>query len=202
MSGPQAPLEHNIVNSIALSLLALSRTRPHRTDVAEIHLQQLRNDKMKNIIRIALAIVCIFCFSSLSASGATIDSLSVKPVNPEAEAITIYEVNFVLSDTLPSDAVITVTFPDGFDLSRVKLAGSSTINGGFKVSVEDSVVTITRTGLGREIPPGQKVEIKFGNVKNPTVPKVGYPISTSIWNRSGKRIAEEQISNVTIEPKS
>jgi len=123
---------------------------------------------MKNVIRIALAIVCIFCFSSLSASGATIDSLSVKPVNPEAEAITIYEViNFVLSDTLPSDAVITVTFPDGFDLSRVKLAGSSTINGGFKVSVDGQRVAIKRSGLGRPILPGENVEVKFANVRNP-----------------------------------
>ena len=135
--------------------------------MGEIHLQQLRNDKMKNVIRIALAIVCIFCFSSLSASGATIDSLSVKPVNPEAEAITIYEVSFVLSDTLPSDAVIMVTFPDGFDLSRVKLAGSSTINGGFKVSVDGQRVAIKRSGLGRPILPGESVEVKFANVRNP-----------------------------------
>ena len=135
--------------------------------MGEIHLQQLRNDKMKNVIRIALAIGCIFCFSSLSASGATIDSLSVKPVNPEAEAITIYEVSFVLSDTLPSDAVIMVTFPDGFDLSRVKLAGSSTINGGFKVSVDGQRVAIKRSGLGRPILPGENVEVKFANVRNP-----------------------------------
>ena len=135
--------------------------------MGEIHLQQLRNDKMKNVIRIALAIGCIFCFSSLSASGATIDSLSVKPVNPEAEAITIYEVSFVLSDTLSSDAVIMVTFPDGFDLSRVKLAGSSTINGGFKVSVDGQRAAIKRSGLGRPILPGENVEVKFANVRNP-----------------------------------
>jgi len=120
---------------------------------------------MKNVTRIIVAIACIFCLSS--PSRAVIDSLSVKPIDPEAGEVSIYQVSFVLSDTLPSDAVIIVTFPEGFDLSRVKVAGSSTINGGFKVSVDGQRVAIKRSGLGRPIPPGESVDVKFANVINP-----------------------------------
>ncbi|RKY90591.1 hypothetical protein DRQ15_07065 [candidate division KSB1 bacterium] len=52
-------------------------------------------------------------------------------------------------------------------MSRVKLAGSSTINGGFKVSVDGQRVAIKRSGLGRPILPGENVEVKFANVRNP-----------------------------------
>lgn len=120
---------------------------------------------MKNVIRTILTIACIFCLSSLS--WAAIDSLSVNPIDPEAGELSIYQVSFVLSDTLPSDAVIMITFPGDFDLPRVKLAGSSTINGGFKVSVDGQRVVLKRSGLGRPIPPGERVDVKFANVINP-----------------------------------
>ncbi len=103
----------------------------------------------------------------LSSSLRAQDSLTVTPSSLEAGKASIYELSFVTTDTLNADGQISVTFPQGIDLSDLKIASSITINGGFKVRVEDQKVFLTRTGLGRVILPNEKVSIKFGIVKNP-----------------------------------
>ena len=111
-----------------------------------------------------VTVILLFVLSSF-ASGQ--DSLRVTPSNLEAGSPSIYELSFVTTDTLNADGQISVTFPQGIDLSDLKIASSITINGGFKVRVEEQQVFLTRTGLGRVILPNEKVAIKFGIVRNP-----------------------------------
>ena len=103
----------------------------------------------------------------LSSSLRAQDSLTVTPSRLEAGKASIYELSFVTTDTLNADGQISVTFPQGIDLSDLKIASSITINGGFKVRVAGQQVFLTRTGLGRVILPSEKVAIKFGIVRNP-----------------------------------
>ena len=104
---------------------------------------------------------------ALSSSLRGQDSLTVRPSSLEAGKASIYELSFVTTDTLNANGQISITFPQGMDLSDLKIASSITINGGFKVRVEGQKVFLTRTGLGRVILPNEKVDIKFGIVRNP-----------------------------------
>jgi hypothetical protein len=95
------------------------------------------------------------------------DSLAVKALRAEPGKPSLYEVSFVTSDSLATNAAIVVTFPREFDLSQLEIAGSSTINGGFTLERKGQEVRLRRTGLGAKIPPGKKVSIQFGLIGNP-----------------------------------
>jgi len=72
------------------------------------------------------------------------------------------------------------------------IAGSTTINGGFYLSVEKQVVIIKRSGLGREIPANEKVDVKFAIVKNPREPRDGYEIVVEILDETEKSIVKQE----------
>ena len=71
------------------------------------------------------------------------------------------------------------------------IAGSTTINGGFVINVDQQVVTMRRSGLGREIPANEKVDIKFAIVKNPKQASDNYDIKVEILGEDGKSILKE-----------
>ncbi|MFQ5707240.1 MAG: hypothetical protein ACE5HO_07300, partial [bacterium] len=110
------------------------------------------------------------------AFGAPADSVQVNPLNPKAGATSIYQISFVAADTLFPNGSLTLTFPQAFDLSGVRLANSTTINGGFRVKVQGQQVILIRTGLGRMISPNERVEVKFANVKNPQDTQKAYSV--------------------------
>lgn len=112
-------------------------------------------------------VLAAFVTLALASGLMAQDSLKVNALNPAAGATSIYQVSFVTADTLYPDAQITLTFPEAFDLSKVVMANSTSINGGFKVEVNQNSVVLRRTGLGRPIMPGEAVEVKFANVVNP-----------------------------------
>lgn len=127
----------------------------------------------------------------LHGAAVSQEQLEVKAMFPEANAITIYKLQFILADTLNTDSHIKIVFPADFDLTKVKMAGSSTINGGFKVTVDDSTVILKRSGLGNVISPGKKVDVKFANVKNPPTPDKLYNIKVEILNGNVKLIEKK-----------
>lgn len=95
------------------------------------------------------------------------DSLTVQALRAQPGKPSLYELRFVTTDTLARDAEIVVTFPRAFDLSQLEIAGSSQINGGFKLERKGQEVHLRRTGLGERIPPGRKVALQLGLVVNP-----------------------------------
>lgn len=96
------------------------------------------------------------------------DSLRLEALKAEAGKPSIYMLSFTTRDTLPADAVFELTFPPEFELSQLEVAGSRTMNGGIKLTKDRQKVLLKRTGLGRAVPPGKKVSLKFGLIRNPS----------------------------------
>jgi hypothetical protein len=103
--------------------------------------------------------------NAANASGR--DSLTVQALRAQPGKPSLYELRFVTTDTLARDAEIVVTFPPAFDLSQLEIAGSSQINGGFKLERKGQEVRLRRSGLGEKIPPGRKMSLQLGLVVNP-----------------------------------
>ena len=66
------------------------------------------------------------------------------------------------------DAELQLTIPADFDLTELEISGSKDINGGLRLSKNDRQVTVRRSGLGDAIPPGRRVSLKLGLIRNPT----------------------------------
>lgn len=153
----------------------------------------------KNISCGIIFVVLMFYWKVPGAVGGSIDSLSIKLTNPVAGAGSLCELSFVFTDTLSPGAIFVVTFPQGFDVSGVQIAGSRTINGGFFVLVAGQKVTIRRQGLGRFILPGEKLDLLFSTVVNPSATG-NYSITVEIHDDSGGRIGgptEKQVSIIS-----
>jgi len=106
--------------------------------------------------------------STVAAQLPSRDSLAVKALRAAPGKASLYEVSFVTMDSLAANATIVISFPKAFDLSRLEIAGSSTINGGFTLARNGQDVQVRRTGLGAKISPGKKVSIQLGLIGNPT----------------------------------
>lgn len=139
--------------------------------------------------------------AAIRPTRAASDTLRVRAIQPEASAISIYEVSFTLSQPLPADGSLILTFPQPFDLSRVVMAGSSTINGGFHVAVEGQRVILKRSGLGRVIPANTKVDVKFANVKNPLEAREDYAVRVEVLNGRQERIKAFEKTPVAVKAK-
>ncbi len=80
---------------------------------------------------------------------------------------------FEISDPLPADGKIVITFPSGFLLN----SGSETLmgddgasfNGSTKVSTSGQIVTITRDGRGDSVDADTVVKLMLTSIKNPPV---------------------------------
>ena len=120
------------------------------------------------------------------------DSITIKPRHANVNASSIYEITFSIGQEISSNAKIIITFPDAFNLSDVLIAGSTTINGGFKVMVESSKVILQRSGLGRTIAPNEKVNVKFANIRNPSEPADNYKIIVEIIDEKNITIINKE----------
>lgn len=141
--------------------------------------------------------ILLFTFLTLFISvnivwGVPTDTVKVIAKNTDIAANSIYEVYFSIAQEIPPKAIIVITFPESFDLSGVKVAGSTTINGGFEVYVEDLKVILQRSGLGRIIKPYEKVNVRFANVRNPSNPNENYKINVKIKNENEITILEKE----------
>ncbi len=139
-----------------------------------------------------LLILILVPLANNSALATPADTIEVIARHPESGKSSIYQLNFVLSKSIPPKAIIRVTFPDEFDLSDLMIAGSTTINGGVDLNVEGQVVTMRRSGLGRKIPANEKVDVKFAIVKNPEQPAENYKIIIEILDNGEKTILTQE----------
>ncbi len=143
-----------------------------------------------------LLIIFIFVFNGM---GAAQDVLEIKPTFEQVKALTIYEVKLKCSQPLPADAKFQFTFPAAMDLSKVRMAGSATINGGFKTQAKDNQVIIKRSGLGDTIPAHTPVDLMFTSVINPE--EAGnFVIKGEIQTSDGKLLLNKQVT-ITIKEK-
>lgn len=137
--------------------------------------------KTKLIIFLTMCLIPIQILNALPA-----DSILIKPQNENAGKKSVYEISFSLDFAISKDASFIITFPGEFDLSGVLVAGSSTMNGGFKLSVDKNKVIIKRSGLGKIINPNESVDLRFANVKNPQTPADNYTIKIEVKNNDDK----------------
>ncbi|HEX9654281.1 MAG TPA: hypothetical protein VGA99_11270 [bacterium] len=135
--------------------------------------------KSFSAIFVGSVILSLVVVSLLPAQALT-DSVEVKALNTQASAASLYTLNFTLADTLYPDAGFEISFPPGFDVSKVTIAGSKAINGGFEVKVEGQKVLVTRKGRGAVKLPGEKVDVMFSTVTNPANPESNHKINVTI----------------------
>jgi RNase P/RNase MRP subunit p29 len=103
----------------------------------------------------------------------TLRNTNVLPSSLVAGAVGDVGATFEISDPLPADGKIVITFPSGFLLN----SGSETLmgddgasfNGATAVSASGQIVTITRDGRGDSVDAGTVVTLTLTNIKNPPV---------------------------------
>lgn len=158
------------------------------------------NKAWGNYIFLLNLIITMLAFLIQSAMALPADSVEVIAKHPESEASSIYVVKFAVAKPIPAKALFLVTFPPEFDLSDLLIAGSTTINGGFEVSVQKQVVIIKRSGLGKEVPANQKADLKFAIVKNPALPADDYKILVEILDGNESTIFKAEKSQKILHP--
>lgn len=149
-------------------------------------------------IPILLFVTIIYFFTSV-ASAAPTDTVNVIARHPESNAKSIYKIEFRIDNPISPTAILKVTFPAEFDLSELMIASSTTMNGGFDVEVNDQMLTLKRSGLGREIKPNEKVDVKFAIVKNPLKPADNYRITVEIMEDERSVLKQEKIHRILPE---
>lgn len=149
-------------------------------------------------IPILFFITIIYFFTSV-ASAAPADTVNVIARHPESSAKSIYKIEFRIEKPISPTAKLNVTFPAEFDLSELMIASSTTMNGGFDVEVNDQILTLKRSGLGREIKPNEKVDVKFAIVKNPLKPADNYRITVEIIEDERSVLKQEKIHRILPE---
>jgi hypothetical protein len=102
-----------------------------------------------------------------AARESAADSITIHALKAAPGKGSIYEIGFVTRDTLATDAEILLAFPPECDLSGLEIAGSSSIDGGWKLEKNGRNVTLRRTGLGHVVMPGRRAGVKLGLIKNP-----------------------------------
>lgn len=139
-----------------------------------------------------LLLINLIVATGSTSAAMPADTVAVMAKHPESGESSIYQISVVVSKPIPPDAIFRVTFPDEFDLSSLMIVGSTTMNGGFELTVNKQVVTIKRSGLGREVPANEKVDFKFAIVKNPARSADNYKLIVEILDREENTILTKE----------
>ena len=115
-------------------------------------------------------IVCLLLLPQ--APVFAVEKPNLAPQLSEITKTTLYEFSVTLQKPLLPTAALVFVFPEEFNLTYLRMAGSSQVNGGFDVMVSGRTVQIKRSGLGAEIPANTALTFLFGNIKNPSKPGV------------------------------
>ena len=116
--------------------------------------------------------ILLVSFKSFSSSGPVMGTSPLK-LFCRSRMVSTFPVKISLSPpwrrTLGATAVMLFVFPEEFNLTHLRMAGSPQINGGFDIVVSGRTVRIKRSGLGNEISPDTDISLLFGNIKNPSM---------------------------------
>ena len=135
---------------------------------------------------------------ALKVAAQEMPSVSVIPLNGKIGIHTLYEVKFTSPDTISQKARFSLTFPSEFDLSMVSLAGSKIMDGGFSVTVKDSILNISRNGEGKPAIPGSELDLLFSIVKNPDNADNDYFVLFRVLDFLGNTVLSTQSKAVEI----
>ena len=89
--------------------------------------------RITKLLIFALIVIINFIFL-INSFAVPIDTVTVIAKTPEAESRSVYQINFDISQVISPKAIIRITFPEQFDLSKLLVVGSNTINGGFSIN--------------------------------------------------------------------
>lgn len=92
-------------------------------------------------------------------SGLTVTASSLNGQTPA-----VYHFSFIVEREISPRAVLGIVFPAGFDLTQVKMADSRILNGGMQVTVNSDTVWAIRSGLGKVIASGTRVDLLLAAV--------------------------------------
>lgn len=109
----------------------------------------------------------LLVYSPFASSQTTAPGMHLRARHAEASKPSVYELTFTAQETITPEAEFVLEFPPDFDLSRVKIASSDEMKGGFTVTVAQRKVFLKRTGLGPSIAPGTPVKLSVGVIVNP-----------------------------------
>ncbi|HPI74416.1 MAG TPA: hypothetical protein PK843_04975 [bacterium] len=101
----------------------------------------------------------------LAQSGLTVTATSTAAGTPA-----VYVFSFTADQELSPRAGLAVVFPSGFDLSKMMMADSRSIDGGWLVRVHADTVWAQRSGLGKTITAGTVVDLILAAVVAETIP--------------------------------
>jgi len=103
----------------------------------------------------------------------TLSATNVQPASLVAGAVGDVGVTFIISDPLPTDGKIAITFPSGFRLNSGLATAmgddGASFDGTTSVSVSGQIATITRVGDGDSIDADTVVTLTLTSIKNPPV---------------------------------
>ena len=130
----------------------------------------------------------------------TLNNVTLTPGNTQVGAVSIHNVSFTTSQSIPGNGRIVVQYPAGFDLSGLLLASSTTFDGSVALSVVGQNVTLVRVG-GTATVAGQPVNIRLANVGNHQT-AADYTVQVQTLTGGGSSIDAGTSSAVTFVPGS
>lgn len=112
------------------------------------------------------ATICALFLFAVAGSLRSQGRLTATALNPLTDATSLYKLQFTSPALLDSGAGFVLIFPNGFDLSRVRIAASSTILGGMTVRTRGRKALVLRKENGLRIPAGRNVDLWLSAVKS------------------------------------
>lgn len=108
--------------------------------------------------------------SADNITSASLSGVSLLPISQTVGALANQTLALTATSGIPADGKIKITYPSGFDLSKITTVSSADINGSLTVSVSGQDVIITRSG-GTSISPGTVIDdLLLGVIRNPVSP--------------------------------
>jgi len=160
---------------------------------------QVKSIKMRRLIKTLLVLtVVVIQFSGVVWAQ---EQITIKASNSTAHKRTVYTVDFIAPSTIQPDASVKIVFPKEFILTNNIMAGSRMLNGGLQVSVMGDTVLVQRTGLGKEIPAGTKVDVMLSDIINPGKAKDDYQISVQVKSSPMVQTSKPIMAPVAIRSK-
>ena len=129
------------------------------------------------------------------------NTLSIKANDQTAHVRTIYKIEFTAAEEISPNAVFEIIFPKSFLLTNNIFSGSNTLNGGLDTEVRSDTVIVTRSGLGKAIPVGNKVDIMLSDIINPGKEKEDYEIIINIRTDKASLKTRTNKALVAVKPK-
>jgi hypothetical protein len=139
----------------------------------------------------------LFFLLLLSVATLQAQSMQITTALYHPRIATIYDFVISINEEVPSKSQILLIFPSQFDLSKVSVADSRTLDGGLEVSVKQDTVEIKRSGRGKNIDANTPIDLKIGLIVNPADMQEEYLIGCLL--RQDNRVLLEQSMPTSIE---